>query len=235
LAIRTFVNMRPVSFQIVLGPVELVPEIDSTNAELLRRAAGGAAHGSVLVADHQTAGRGRLDRRWEAAPGDALLVSVLLRPVLERPRWFLLTFAAGLAAVDVAGGALKWPNDVVVGARKLAGVLAESSGDAVVVGMGLNLRPSAVEGAVSLEELDRALDRDTVLERWLTAFSGRLDRLDDVLTDYRAYCATLGQEVRVELPGETFTGRAEAVTDDGHLVVAGREVIAGDVVHLRPA
>jgi BirA family biotin operon repressor/biotin-[acetyl-CoA-carboxylase] ligase len=235
LAIRTFVNMRPVSFQIVLGPVELVPEIDSTNAELLRRVAAGAAHGSVLVADHQTAGRGRLDRRWEAAPGDALLVSVLLRPVLERPRWFLLTFAASLAAVDVAGGALKWPNDVVVGARKLAGVLAESSGDAVVVGMGLNLRPSAVEGAVSLEELDRALDRDTVLERWLTAFSGRLDRLDDVLTDYRAYCATLGQEVRVELPGETFTGRAEAVTDDGHLVVAGREVIAGDVVHLRPA
>jgi BirA family biotin operon repressor/biotin-[acetyl-CoA-carboxylase] ligase len=227
--------MRPVSFQIVLGPVELVPEIDSTNAELLRRAAAGAAHGSVLVADHQTAGRGRLDRRWEAAPGDALLVSVLLRPVLERPRWFLLTFAASLAAVDVAGGALKWPNDVVVGARKLAGVLAESSGDAVVVGMGLNLRPSAVEGAVSLEELDRALDRDTVLERWLTAFSGRLDRLDDVLTDYRAYCATLGQEVRVELPGETFTGRAEAITDDGHLVVAGREVIAGDVVHLRPA
>jgi BirA family biotin operon repressor/biotin-[acetyl-CoA-carboxylase] ligase len=235
LAIRTFVNMRPVSFQIVLGPVELVREIDSTNAELLRRAAAGAAHGLVLAADHQTAGRGRLDRRWEAEPGDALLVSVLLRPSLPPARWFLLTFAAGLAAVDVFGGQLKWPNDVVVGTRKLAGLLGESTGDAVVVGMGLNLRPSAVEGAVSLVELDRELDRDTALERWVAAFDRRLDRLDGVLPDYRAFCATIGQEVRVELPGEQLVGLADAVTEDGHLVVAGREVIAGDVVHLRPA
>jgi BirA family biotin operon repressor/biotin-[acetyl-CoA-carboxylase] ligase len=227
--------MRHVSFQIMLGPVELVEEIDSTNAELLRRAGDGAAHGLVLVADHQTAGRGRLDRRWEAEPGAALLVSVLLRPDLAPSRWFLLTFAAGLAAVDVAGGQLKWPNDVVVGDRKLAGLLAEATNDAVVVGMGLNIRPSPVEGAVSLVELDRELDRVTLLERWLAAYERRLGRLDEVLADYRSFCATLGRHVRVELPGETFTGLAEAVTDDGHLVVSGREVIAGDVVHVDPA
>ena len=134
----------------------------------------------------------------------------------------------------MAGGELKWPNDVVVGDRKLAGLLAEAAGDAVIVGMGLNIRPSSVEGAVSLAELDRELDRVTLLERWLAAFERRLGRLDGVLADYRSFCSTLGRQVRVELPGETFTGVAEAVTDDGHLVVSGREVIAGDVVHVSP-
>jgi BirA family biotin operon repressor/biotin-[acetyl-CoA-carboxylase] ligase len=219
----------------VLGPVELLSEIDSTNAELLRRAAAGAPHGLVLVAEHQTAGRGRLDRSWEAEPGAALLVSVLLRPEIPPARRFLLTFAAGLAAVETAGGLLKWPNDVVVGGQKLAGVLAESDGDAVVVGMGLNLRPSPVEGAISLKELDHDHARDHVLDQWLAAFAAHLENLDGVLDAYRPACVTLGQEVRVDLPGETFTGMAQAVTDDGHLVVDGRAVSAGDVVHLRSA
>src|SRR5882757_2405609 len=144
--------MAAVWFQIVLGPVEMVDEIDSTNAELLRRSRAGAPHGAVLVAGHQTAGRGRLDRRWEAPPGSSLLISVLLRPSLPTEELHLLTFAAGLAAVDacreVAGVelSLKWPNDVILdtddGVRKVAGLLAESTvegGDvsAVVVGMGL--------------------------------------------------------------------------------------------------
>jgi BirA family biotin operon repressor/biotin-[acetyl-CoA-carboxylase] ligase len=215
--------------------VELVSEVDSTNAELLRRAAAGADHGLVLVADHQTAGRGRLDRSWEDEPGAALLVSVLLRPTVPPHRRFLLTFAAGLAAVETAGGHLKWPNDVVVGGQKLAGLLAESTGDAVVVGMGMNLRPSPVDGSISLKELDLDHGREHVLERWLAAFSRRLDDLDRVLDDYRPACVTLGQEVRVELPGETFEGLASDVTDDGHLVVGGRAVSAGDVVHLRSA
>jgi BirA family biotin operon repressor/biotin-[acetyl-CoA-carboxylase] ligase len=230
-------NLRPpavVTLSIVLGPVELVDQIDSTNAELLRRAATGAAAGAVLVADHQTAGRGRLDRSWDDEPGDALLVSVLLRPDLPPDRWFLLTFAGGLAAAEICGAELKWPNDVMVGSRKLAGLLAEASGDAVVVGMGLNLRPSAVEGAVSLKELDHAYGRDHELEHWLAAFDRRLGALDGVLGDYRAACSTIGAPVRVTLASEAFEGLAEAVTDEGHLVVDGREVTAGDVVHLRP-
>jgi BirA family biotin operon repressor/biotin-[acetyl-CoA-carboxylase] ligase len=226
--------MRPVSFQIVLGPVETTEEIDSTNAELLRRAAAGAPHGLVLVADHQTAGRGRLGRRWEAEPGAALLVSVLLRPDLPPERLHLLTMAAGIAAVHAAGGSLKWPNDVVVGARKLAGLLAEATPDAVVIGMGLNLRRSDVEGAISLEELTGETDRDAVLQRWLIAFDDRLAQLDDLVGEYRAMCSTIGQQVRVDLGHETFEGVATDVTDAGHLVVAGREVTAGDVVHLRP-
>ena len=220
----------------MLGPVELAGEVDSTNAELLRRAGAGAPHGLVVVADHQTAGRGRRDRRWEDEPGGALLVSVLLRPDVPPDQWFLLTFAAGLAAVEVVGGELKWPNDVMVGDRKLAGLLAESDGGgAVVVGMGLNLRPVAVEGSVSLAELGRAMDRDAVLARWLEVYDRRLGALDDVLDDYRRACATIGHEVRVELPHESFTGIAAGVTDEGHLVVAGREVTAGDVVHLHRA
>jgi BirA family biotin operon repressor/biotin-[acetyl-CoA-carboxylase] ligase len=226
--------MRAVSFQIVLGPVETTAEIDSTNTEVLRRAAAGAANGLVLVADHQTAGRGRLDRRWEDEPGAALLVSVLLRPGLPPQRWFLLTFAAGLAAAEVAGGSLKWPNDVVVGSRKLAGILAESGTGAVVVGMGLNLRPTGVEGAISTQELGGETDRDTVLTRWLDAFDARLGRLDDLVAEYRIACSTLGRHVRVELGEESFDGVATDVTDDGHLVVADRVIAAGDVVHLRP-
>ena len=219
----------------MLGPVETTAEIDSTNAELLRRAAAGAPHGIVLVADHQTAGRGRLGRRWEAESGAALLVSVLLRPSLPAPRWHLLTFAAGLAAVEAAGGGLKWPNDVVVGSRKLAGLLAESTADAVVVGMGLNLRRSDVDGAISLEELTGETDREAVLSHWLAAFDERLGRLDDLLAEYRSVCSTLGQRVRVDLGTESFEGVATDVTGAGHLVVDGREVTAGDVVHLRPA
>src|SRR5688572_11936703 len=98
----------------MLGPVELVDEVDSTNRVLLERARAGAPHGLVLVADHQTAGRGRLDRRWEAEPGAALLVSVLLRPDVTPDRLHRVTMAAAVGAVDACrelagvGVSIKW-------------------------------------------------------------------------------------------------------------------------------
>ncbi|HVN50564.1 MAG TPA: biotin--[acetyl-CoA-carboxylase] ligase, partial [Acidimicrobiales bacterium] len=132
--------------------VRWVSETGSTNHDLLDQARLGAPDGTVLVADHQTAGRGRLDRSWVAPPDASLLVSVLLRPRLEPPDAPLLTVAmalavAGTAAGRDAGARVKWPNDVVVDGeppRKLAGVLAESlvaagSGLAVVVGVGVNV------------------------------------------------------------------------------------------------
>ena len=124
-------------------------EIGSTNTWLLERAREGAPEGLVAVAEHQTAGRGRRGRTWEAPPGANLLVSFLLRPRLPLERRHLVVAAVALAAREACiatGGealaavvGLKWPNDLLAGGQKLAGVLAEADGDAVVVGMGLNV------------------------------------------------------------------------------------------------
>jgi BirA family transcriptional regulator, biotin operon repressor / biotin---[acetyl-CoA-carboxylase] ligase len=245
------------------GDVRWVRETASTNADVIEAADGGAAEGLVLVADHQTAGRGRLGRRWESAPGSGLLVSVLLRPSLPPSRLHLCTLAVALAAVDACEAiaavrpGLKWPNDLVVGDRKLGGVLAETSAaggrvDAVVVGVGLNVRAGGVPdelagSAVSLEELAegpvesgvllvsllRALDR-----RWGLVASGEGGQAA-LLAAARAASATLGRDVVVERPDGAVSGRAEDLDGDGHLVVvdaAGRRhaVAAGDVTHLRP-
>jgi BirA family biotin operon repressor/biotin-[acetyl-CoA-carboxylase] ligase len=230
--------------------VRWVEETDSTNTRLLDDARSGAAEGRVLVADHQTAGRGRLGRRWEAPPGSALLVSVLVRPSLPVARAHLVTMAAGLAASDacdaVAGvrPGLKWPNDLVVDDAKLAGLLAESvvDGDALralVVGMGLNVTAAPAEGATCLaDHAEAGVERRDLLDAWLARLDARLDSLDEVLGDYRPRCATLGRDVRVERPDGVVEGRAADVTDDGHLVVdtgAGRvDLAVGDVVHVRP-
>ena len=230
--------------------VRWVDETDSTNSRLLEEARAGAPEGVVLVADHQTAGRGRLGRRWEAPPGSSLLVSLLLRPTVAIERVHLVTMAAGLAASDaceaVAGlrPGLKWPNDLVVDDAKLAGLLAESvvEGDALralVVGMGLNITAAPAEGATALaRHAGAAVDRRALLDAWLVRLDARLDALDGVLADYRPRCATLGREVRVERPaGAVLVGTAADVTDAGHLVVdtgpARVEVTVGDVVHVR--
>jgi BirA family transcriptional regulator, biotin operon repressor / biotin---[acetyl-CoA-carboxylase] ligase len=230
--------------------------IDSTNRYVLDEARTGAAAGLVAVADHQTAGRGRLGRAWEAAPDTSLLVSVLLRPDLPADRLFLLTLAAGLALADalasVAGvtAGLKWPNDLVVDDKKLAGLLAEadlSAGAprAVVLGAGCNLTADAVPPdlaarATAVElEAGHAVDRDALLSAFLDALAERLDVLDTVLPDARARSATLGRRVRIKLPGDqVLEGEATALADDGALLLrddAGRDhaVAVGDVVHVR--
>ncbi len=169
------------------GPVEWVGETGSTNADLLRRSATGAAAGLVRVTDYQNAGRGRQDRTWETAPGDALLVSVLLRPSLAADLLGSLTAAFGVAAVEAcrsmgfAKVGLKWPNDLVVlddssrGYAKLAGILAQSTihgGDiAVVVGMGLNVRGTELaDGATTLDRLGNPPTRLDLLVAVLERF-----------------------------------------------------------------
>jgi BirA family biotin operon repressor/biotin-[acetyl-CoA-carboxylase] ligase len=216
--------------------VEEVDETASTNADLLA-VAGRAPHRTVRRADHQTAGRGRLDRRWEAPPGANLLVSILFREVPDDPGE--LTRRVGLAVVDAAldlagvTAGLKWPNDVVVDDRKLAGILAQRhESGAVVVGLGLNLA-WAPEGA-------EALGADVTPRRALAAVLDRFDRLpDDVEARYRASLVTLGRRVRVELPDGELVGRAVDVERDGRLVVLDdcavtHRVDVGDVVHLHP-
>jgi len=235
--------------------VRHVTETGSTNADLLGAARDGAPEGTVLVADHQTAGRGRRDRVWEAPPGSSLLVSILVRPTLPPSRLAVVTHAVALAARDacasVAGvrADLKWPNDLLVGERKLAGVLAESmlgaagTVDAVVVGLGLNVNWPAdgpndwPEGSTALNvEAGRSVDRDALLAAMLDGL-GRLDE-PIVVSRYRDELGTLGRQVRVELADELLVGRAVEVRADGALVVAmddgsRRAVIAGDVVHVR--
>jgi BirA family transcriptional regulator, biotin operon repressor / biotin---[acetyl-CoA-carboxylase] ligase len=203
-----------------------------------------------------------MGRTWVSAAGASLTFSVLLRPVsvpASQRGWLpLLTGVAVASAVrDVSGVAavLKWPNDVLAGSRKLAGILAEQSGDVVVIGIGLNVAtpgdalpvsPSGlpatsllVEGAaVSREALLTGILRE--LERRYTAFRDDPSSGAGLLADYRALCATLGRSVRVELPGDRIvSGVAEDIDFDGRLLVAPDSgaplvtVSAGDVIHVR--
>lgn len=214
-----------------------VAETGSTNLDLLA-VSDRLPDRTVLVADHQTAGRGRLDRRWDAPPGSNLLVSLLFRTTPDDPGE--LTRRVGLAAahaldvLGVAGAGLKWPNDVLLDGAKVAGILAQRSADgAVVVGLGLNVG-WAPEGAARLGTGHAPLD---VLRAVLAAF----DALPaDVGDEYRRRLVTLGMRVRVECPTEVIVGTAVDVEPDGRLVVLDECAIThrlavGDVVHLRPA
>ena len=236
--------------------VTVVPQTGSTNADLLEEARAGAAEGLVLVAEEQTAGRGRLGRSWSAPPGAGLIFSVLLRPAgvpAARLGWLpLLTGVAVATAVretTAVPASLKWPNDVLVGDRKLAGILAEAHGDAVVVGVGLNVTLSQPElpvpTATSLLIEDAAsTDRGELLAAILAGLARRYQawRTDpdgaELRADYLRWSATVGREVRVELPGGTrLSGTAEDVDEVGRLVVRTPDnlvrVGAGDVVHVR--
>lgn len=221
----------PAEREFRFADVRRFESVDSTNRYLLDEARAGAPEGVVAVADHQTAGRGRLGRTWEAPPGAALLCSVLLRPALPVERLHLAVAVVSLAAKDALGGvpALKWPNDLLLGDLKLAGVLAEADLPAVVVGIGINVT-WAPPGAACLGP---DASRNSVLEGLLASLDALYGEWALVAERYRAECSTVGRRVRVELPNETFEGVASQVTDDGHLVVDGRVVTAGDVVHLR--
>ncbi|MEM9609193.1 MAG: biotin--[acetyl-CoA-carboxylase] ligase [Actinomycetota bacterium] len=237
------------------GTVDWLSETGSTNADLASIAASGA-HEQVLVADHQTAGRGRLDRRWEAPPGAGLLVSVLVWPSVAPEQLPLLTVAGGWAMVGAARAlgaeevTLAWPNDVVVPAgdryRKLAGVRSEAvngpTGLGVVVGTGCNVDLpegfSVVGGnePVSLADLiGVAPDRLPLLAAYLRRLEElvvRLERGDGrrVLDEVAAEMWTLGRDVEVE----GVRGRATALDAVGRLVLQtadGRHVVdAGDVL-----
>ncbi len=236
--------------------LRVVAETGSTSADAAAAARSGAAEGLVIVAEHQSAGRGRLDRSWESPPRAGLTMSVLLRPAVPRERWGLLTLLVAVAAAravrDRTGVAveLKWPNDLVVNDRKLAGVLAEVVGDAAVVGLGLNVstRPAELPpGATSLVvETGEAVDRQPVLLAVLREVGAAYDEWEStggpaepMLRSYRQLSATLGRTVRATLSGgETLTGRAVAVDGTGRLVVTpedgpSRTLSTGDVVHLR--
>lgn len=239
-----------------LGPLRHMAVTGSTNADLVAEARSGDAGAAVLVADHQTAGRGRLDRTWDDTAGNALLVSVRL-PV----RSGAATPGGAGAAVRALGAAgraaadglcrdrvlTKWPNDLVVvdgpAPGKLAGVLAafvDGTAPSVVVGIGINVRPAPTQPqATSIVECGGPADRDALLAALLGELSVRLDDESGVIDELRRHSATLGARVRAELPGgAAVVGEAVDLSDDGELIIRdddGRDqvVTAGDVVHLR--
>jgi BirA family biotin operon repressor/biotin-[acetyl-CoA-carboxylase] ligase len=252
--------------------LDVVEATGSTNSDLAARAREGeAGAGAVLVAEEQTAGRGRLERGWSAPARSGVFVSVLLVPGERVPqdRWGWVPLIAGVAtATAVARTAgvdtkLKWPNDVLVDVageeRKTGGILAErtevaaAEAPGIVLGLGLNVslrEPELpVPGAGSLVLAGaRAADRDPLLRAVLRSFEDWYGRwvavggdpvTSGVLEAYAAGCATLGREVRAELPGgEALSGEAVAVDSDGRLVIGSeagvqRPVAAGDIVHLR--
>ncbi|NYD40899.1 biotin--[acetyl-CoA-carboxylase] ligase [Nocardioides panaciterrulae] len=243
--------------------VEVVDAAPSTNALAAQRARAGAAEGLVVVAEHQTAGRGRLDRTWETPDRAALTFTVLLRPRLDAARWPWLPLLVGHAvarALRAAGhdARLKWPNDVLLGTdeKKVAGILVERidtpGGPAALAGVGLNVSTAPgelpVETATSLmigsgTEPDRTelllAILQTVREEYDAWQSGGSRAGEDLRTAYLRSCVTVGQDVRVELPGSApLLGRATGLDAGGRLVVQGPggEVVvgAGDVVHVRP-
>jgi BirA family biotin operon repressor/biotin-[acetyl-CoA-carboxylase] ligase len=227
--------------------VEVLERATSTNAVVAERARGGEPHGLVVVAEEQTQGRGRLDRSWVSPARAGLTFSVLVRPDLPPDRVGWVPLLGGLAVAQAVqeqtglDAVLKWPNDVLVGGRKVCGLLAEAVGAgpavAVVLGIGLNVTTRAPElphaQATSLQlEGATTTDRETLLKAVLRSLADVVG--DRAFPAYRELCSTLGREVRVELPGgRAVEGVAAAVDNEGRLVVGGVAYAAGDVIHLR--
>jgi BirA family transcriptional regulator, biotin operon repressor / biotin---[acetyl-CoA-carboxylase] ligase len=224
-------------------------EVSSTSDVAGARAEAGADEGLLVIADMQTAGRGRLGRTWASPPGAGIYASIVFRPTPQAAR--LLTLAAGVAVAEGIAqatglqGELKWPNDVHCAGRKLAGILAERGADHVVLGFGVNvlqaMYPAEVRSrATSIElELGRPVDRALVLAECLAALAARYGDLNDgregaVMAAWRLRAASmLGRRVEWDVAGACQRGLAERVDEDGALLVRTEtglvRVISGEV------
>ncbi len=243
------------------GNLVFLPETSSTNDEARRLAEEGAPEGTLVITDHQTAGRGRLDRRWEAPPGSSLLMSLLFRPPLTPAQSPQLTMMCGLAvadAIEIETGlcvGLKWPNDIVIGMAKLGGILTEIALrgerlDFAVVGIGLNINvnPADLPGemlvpATSLShELGTSVTRRSVLGSLLEAIERRYATLKaghSPHLEWAARLVTVGQPVIVSVMGAVLEGVAEGVNANGALLIRQedgglRAIFAGDVTLRQP-
>lgn len=235
--------------------IRVVAQTGSTNADLL---APGTADGTVLVAEHQTGGRGRFDRSWLDSPGTAISLSVLIRPRRKPADWGWLSLLTGLSVVlglrTLAGSSdraqVKWPNDVLLDDRKVCGVLCETApGPAAVLGMGVNVSMSESElpvpTATSLLLAGLPTDKDAVIGAVLVQLDQLLRRWeagDDLRPEYLAACSTIGRRVQLQWDAEQHspalvTGVAVGIDRAGALLVddgnSVRSFAAGDVIHLR--
>lgn len=238
------------------------PSLPSTNVEAARQAVEGAAEGLVVVADEQTAGRGRLGRHWLSPKGAGLYFSIVLRPQTGPEVWPLITFVAALAVHDALNQCcglqtdIKWPNDLLADNKKLCGILAEAFETgirtSIVLGIGVNLTSTSFpedlkETATSVESLTGYIpDRETVLRSILDAFQHRYSTLlkdggsEQVINDWsRCSSFAFGKRIRVKNGHEIFEGVSRGLERDGALRVETssgeiRIVRAGDVTVLKP-
>jgi len=238
------------------GEIAYEAQMTSTNTRAKEMARAGAPHGSLAVCDHQTAGRGRLQRSWETPAGEALTQSMVLRPALPVEQAQLFTFAAAVAAAKAIEDVcprlkpgIKWPNDVVIGRKKCVGVLCEmvldADGYAVIPGVGININQTTFDGELADKATSLRMETGAVAERWrvLCAYLKYMeeavdalecDGLNGIWQDYVSRSVTLGSRVRVMGTEMTFTGTAKAVDETGALIVTDdngedRRVLSGDV------
>ncbi len=241
--------------RIIGRQLEVHEQIDSTNIRAMELARQGAAEGTLVLAEQQTQGKGRLGRQWFAPPGSSLLMSLLLRPALALPQIHRVNMLCSLAIVEAVArvanlqARIKWPNDVTIGGKKVAGILTEASAHGktlayVVVGMGINVNldvrtlPDLLTPATSLAtEAGHPISRLDLLLAILEGIEARYLRLPagwSPRDEWREHLATLGQAVRVGTREEVIEGWAEDVDEDGALLVrteegALRRVVVGDV------
>lgn len=237
--------------------------LESTNATAYRMASEGAFHGEVVIAEQQTAGKGRRGRTWISPAGQNLYFSAILRPELPPQRAPELTLVAAVALAEILResgareAAIKWPNDVLIGGRKVAGILTELSADTervhfVIVGVGVNLNGRAEDFPEELRPLATSLAAEreapvpralftaallTRLEHWLDVHAE--EGFDAIREAWKKLSVTLGQEVLVRTDRNEFRGMAEDIDDSGALLVKRSDgvterVLAGDVEQLRP-
>jgi BirA family biotin operon repressor/biotin-[acetyl-CoA-carboxylase] ligase len=240
----------------IVWRLEHFGDIDSTNSWTMARANEGADEGLVAYADYQSAGRGRLGRTWESSPGASLLCSILLRPNVASEQLQLVVASVALAAraalVRLSGvrPALKWPNDLIIGEAKIAGLLAEvvanERGTAVVVGIGVNLTFAGPVDAPSTSVLAQSgvtVTPEALLDILLDELGPRRLLLDtqegqsQLRDEYIAALSTIGQLIRVQRIGDSLVGVATSIDASGHLIVnvdgSDHVLSVGDVVHVR--
>ena len=229
--------------------VSVFQTVASTQTELIEKE--NLQHGDVFVTEYQSAGRGRLDRTFEATESSALLFSLYLEPKRNKTQWSVIPLLTGLSLVTALTKldqtlpiSLKWPNDLLIGEKKVAGILAEATVDGVIVGIGLNVEMAKSElpvpTATSLKlENFAELNRNVILSEILRNLALTIELWEsdshDLFEQYREVSSTLGKEVEIHLPsGEIITSRATGITNVGELQLAnGARVNVGDVIHLR--
>jgi BirA family transcriptional regulator, biotin operon repressor / biotin---[acetyl-CoA-carboxylase] ligase len=205
---------------------------------------------TILASEYQTSGRGRLDRTFTAAPMSALTFSIYIEPKVERDEWSFLTLLAGLSVHEAlalldpqVSVGVKWPNDLLIGEKKFAGMIAQATKKGVVLGIGINVAMTTeelpVENATSLAlEGFTNLDRNEILAAIINHFEINLEMWEhdkSFLAEYRSASVTIGKDVEVTLPGgEIIRSKAVDISNAGALLLENdREVTVGDVVHLR--
>ena len=227
--------------------VELTTSTQNDLAELA--SAGRVTNGDVIAAEYQSSGRGRLDRSFDAPAGTALLFSFYLSPQRNRSDWGFIAHLAALSLLEIISAhltcevKLKWPNDILISEKKVAGLISQIASEGIIIGIGLNVAMSSEElpvpTATSLAIAEsHQLDRSQILAQFLELFASNFQEWDsgrDFTAEYSKASATLGKQVQIEVVGrDNRTGLAQSITSAGALMLAdGFEVNVGDVVHLR--